>query len=102
MRNMILDQSIRLDGRVLDQVRPLSMEADFLPSPHGSALFTRGETQSLTTVTLGTPDDELLIESAAAEEKGASIRADELRALAAELELLSALIEPGQPSTEAK
>lgn len=65
VRNMILDQSIRLDGRVLDQVRPLSMEADFLPSPHGSALFTRGETQSLTTVTLGTPDDELLIESAA-------------------------------------
>ena len=43
-----------------------------------------------------------LIESAAAQEKGASIRADELRALAAELELLSALIEPGQPSTEAK
>lgn len=65
VRNMILDQSIRLDGRVLDQVRPLNMEVDLLPSPHGSALFTRGETQSLTTVTLGTPDDELLIESAA-------------------------------------
>ncbi len=65
VRNMILDQSIRLDGRVLDQVRPLNMETDLLPSPHGSALFTRGETQSLTTVTLGTPDDELLIESAA-------------------------------------
>jgi len=48
------------------------------------------------------PSLTLLIESAAAEEKGASIRADELRALAAELELLSALIEPGQPSTEAK
>ncbi len=65
VRNMILDQSIRLDGRVLDQVRPLAMEVDLLPSPHGSALFTRGETQSLTTVTLGTPDDELLVESAA-------------------------------------
>ncbi|RAJ02524.1 polyribonucleotide nucleotidyltransferase [Chitinophaga skermanii] len=65
IRNMILDQSVRLDGRQLDQVRPLVMEVDLLPSPHGSALFTRGETQSLTTVTLGTPDDELLIESAA-------------------------------------
>jgi polyribonucleotide nucleotidyltransferase len=64
IRNMILDQSVRLDGRSLDQVRPLNMETDILPSPHGSALFTRGETQSLTTVTLGTPDDELLIESA--------------------------------------
>ncbi|NML41756.1 polyribonucleotide nucleotidyltransferase [Chitinophaga sp. G-6-1-13] len=65
IRNMILDESVRLDGRALDQVRPLAMETDILPSPHGSALFTRGETQSLTTVTLGTPEDELLIESAA-------------------------------------
>ncbi|MBC9932441.1 polyribonucleotide nucleotidyltransferase [Chitinophaga qingshengii] len=65
IRNMILDESVRLDGRSLDQVRPLAMETDLLPSPHGSALFTRGETQSLTTVTLGTPEDELLIESAA-------------------------------------
>jgi polyribonucleotide nucleotidyltransferase len=65
VRNMILDDRIRLDGRQLDQVRPLNMEVDVLPSPHGSALFTRGETQSLTTVTLGTPLDELLIESAA-------------------------------------
>ncbi|ATL49987.1 polyribonucleotide nucleotidyltransferase [Chitinophaga caeni] len=65
VRNMILDKSIRLDGRSLDQVRPLEMEVDILPSPHGSALFTRGETQSLTTVTLGTPDDELLVETAA-------------------------------------
>src|SRR5689334_19945387 len=65
VRNMILDDRIRLDGRSLDQVRPLNMEVDILPSPHGSALFTRGETQSLTTVTLGTPLDELLIESAA-------------------------------------
>jgi len=65
VRNMILDDRIRLDGRSLDQVRPLNMEIDILPSPHGSALFTRGETQSLTTVTLGTPLDELLVESAA-------------------------------------
>lgn len=65
IRNMILDESIRLDGRGLDQVRPLAMEVDLLPSPHGCALFTRGETQSLTTVTLGTPEDELLIENAA-------------------------------------
>ncbi len=65
VRNMILDERIRLDGRTLDKVRPLTMETDFLPSPHGSALFTRGETQSLTTVTLGTTEDELLVESAA-------------------------------------
>jgi len=68
VRNMILDDHIRLDGRKLDEVRPLNMEADILPSPHGSALFTRGETQSLTTVTLGTPLDELLVESAASSE----------------------------------
>src|SRR6195952_1641852 len=65
VRNMIVDEKVRLDGRQLDQVRPLAMETDPLPTPHGSALFTRGETQSLTTVTLGTPLDELLIESAA-------------------------------------
>src|ERR1700754_967851 len=65
VRNMILDDRIRLDGRSLDQVRPLAMEIDPLPTPHGSSLFTRGETQSLTTVTLGTPLDEVLIESAA-------------------------------------
>jgi len=65
VRNMILDDRIRLDGRKLDEVRSLAMEVDPLPTPHGSAIFTRGETQSLTTVTLGTPLDELLIESAA-------------------------------------
>lgn len=68
VRNMMVDDRVRLDGRQLDQVRPLDMEVDFLPSPHGAALFTRGETQSLTTVTLGTPLDELLIESAAISE----------------------------------
>lgn len=65
VRDMILDERVRLDGRNLETVRPLDMEIDVLPSPHGAALFTRGETQSLTTVTLGTPLDELLVESAA-------------------------------------
>ncbi len=65
VRDMILNDQKRLDGRGLEDIRPLTMEVDYLPSPHGSALFTRGETQSLTTVTLGTPLDELLIESAA-------------------------------------
>jgi polyribonucleotide nucleotidyltransferase len=65
VRDMMINDRVRLDGRKLDQVRGLAMEVDPLPSPHGSALFTRGETQSLTTVTLGTPLDELLVESAA-------------------------------------
>ncbi|MHA4842652.1 polyribonucleotide nucleotidyltransferase [Flavitalea antarctica] len=65
VRNMIVDDNVRLDGRRLDEVRPLAMEIDALPTPHGSALFTRGETQSLTTVTFGTPLDEILVESAA-------------------------------------
>lgn len=65
VRDMILDEKVRLDGRSLETVRPLDMEVDVLPSPHGASLFTRGETQSLTTVTLGTPLDELLVESAA-------------------------------------
>ncbi len=65
IRDMILDEKVRLDGRGLEDIRTLDMEVDVLPSPHGAALFTRGETQSLTTVTLGTALDELLIESAA-------------------------------------
>ncbi len=64
VRDMILNDRKRLDGRGTDEIRQLEMEIDNLPTPHGSALFTRGETQSLTTVTLGTPLDELLIESA--------------------------------------
>ncbi len=64
VRDMILNDRVRLDGRGLEDVRPLDMEIDVLPTPHGAALFTRGETQSLTTVTLGTPLDELLVESA--------------------------------------
>ncbi|MDR0814446.1 MAG: polyribonucleotide nucleotidyltransferase [Bacteroidales bacterium] len=58
MRRMILDEGIRLDGRKTTEIRPISCEVDFLPAAHGSALFTRGETQSLTTVTLGTKMDE--------------------------------------------
>jgi polyribonucleotide nucleotidyltransferase len=65
VRNMMIDDRIRLDGRQLDQVRSLAMEVEPLPAPHGSALFTRGETQSLTTVTFGTKLDQLLVESAA-------------------------------------
>ncbi|ANE49428.1 polyribonucleotide nucleotidyltransferase [Flavisolibacter tropicus] len=68
VRDMILNDKVRLDGRNLEQVRPLDMEVDVLPTPHGAALFTRGETQSLTTITLGTPLDELLVESAAKSE----------------------------------
>lgn len=68
VRNMMIDDKVRLDGRKLDEVRPLAMEIEPLPTPHGSALFTRGETQSLTTVTFGTKLDELLAESAAKSE----------------------------------
>ena len=62
MRRSILDEGKRLDGRKTDEVRPIWCEVDFLPGPHGSALFTRGETQSLTTVTLGTKLDEKIID----------------------------------------
>ncbi len=64
VRNMVLDRRYRLDGRSLDQIRNIWCEVDYLPSAHGSAVFTRGETQSLTTVTLGTKLDEQLIDSA--------------------------------------
>ncbi|MFR9603350.1 MAG: polyribonucleotide nucleotidyltransferase [Rikenellaceae bacterium] len=58
MRNMILDKGQRLDGRKTDEIRPICCEVGYLPAAHGSAVFTRGETQSLTTVTLGTKLDE--------------------------------------------
>ena len=58
MRNMILDEGKRLDGRRTDEIRPIWCETDYLPCAHGSAVFTRGETQSLATVTLGTKLDE--------------------------------------------
>jgi len=57
MRHMILDDAKRLDGRALDQVRPISIELGLIPRAHGSALFTRGETQALVTITLGTQKD---------------------------------------------
>jgi polyribonucleotide nucleotidyltransferase len=63
-RNLVLDEKIRLDGRRTDEVRPIWCEAGYLPTPHGSALFTRGETQSITTVTLGTKLDAQLIDGA--------------------------------------
>lgn len=64
VRKLALEQKIRLDGRKTDEIRPIWCEVDYLPGAHGSALFTRGETQSLTTVTLGTPLDALLIDAA--------------------------------------
>jgi len=64
VRNLILDEGIRLDGRDSRTVRPIWSEVDYLPAAHGSALFTRGETQSLTSVTLGAKDDEQLIDGA--------------------------------------
>ena len=62
MRRCILDEGIRLDGRKTDEIRPIWCEAGPLPMPHGSSLFTRGETQSLTTCTLGTKLDEKLVD----------------------------------------
>ncbi|HEX2799902.1 MAG TPA: polyribonucleotide nucleotidyltransferase, partial [Thermoanaerobaculia bacterium] len=61
-RETIVKQRKRLDGRAFDQIRPISIEAGVLPRTHGSSLFTRGETQALVTVTLGTSDDTQLIE----------------------------------------
>jgi polyribonucleotide nucleotidyltransferase len=63
MRRMILDDKIRLDGRKPEEIRQIWGEVDYLPGAHGSALFTRGETQSLTSVTLGTKMDEKIIDS---------------------------------------
>ena len=64
VRAYVLDKRQRMDGRALDEVRGLSMEVDCLPSAHGSALFTRGETQAITTVTMGTQMDAQLIDGA--------------------------------------
>ncbi|MEQ6121866.1 polyribonucleotide nucleotidyltransferase [Reichenbachiella sp. MALMAid0571] len=64
IRNSVLDNRIRLDGRKLNEVRHIWSEVDYLPGAHGSAVFTRGETQSLTTVTLGTKMDQQMIDSA--------------------------------------
>lgn len=63
-RDLVLNEGVRLDGRKPKQIRDIWSEVDYLPSPHGSALFTRGETQSLTTVTLGTKLDQQTIDGA--------------------------------------
>jgi len=62
MRRAILDEGKRLDGRKTNEIRPIWIETDNLPGPHGVAIFTRGETQSLTTVTLGTKSDEKIVD----------------------------------------
>lgn len=69
MRKMILNDRQRLDGRKLDEIRPIWCEVDYLPGSHGSSIFTRGETQSLTTVTLGTKLDAQDIDGAMIQEK---------------------------------
>ena len=63
VRQVVLTERTRLDGRKLDEIRPIWCEIDYLPTAHGSAIFTRGETQSLTTVTLGTKLDEQTIDT---------------------------------------
>lgn len=63
-RRLVLDERYRLDGRKLDEIRTITSDVDYLPSAHGSAVFTRGETQSLTTVTLGTKMDEQIVDQA--------------------------------------
>lgn len=63
-RELVLNQKVRLDGRKTNEIRPIWSEVNYLPSAHGSSIFTRGETQSLSTVTLGTKLDEQLIDGA--------------------------------------
>jgi len=69
VRNATLDNRRRVDGRQPDEIRPIWSLVDYLPAAHGSAVFTRGETQSLTTVTLGTKLDEQVIDGAVIEDK---------------------------------
>jgi polyribonucleotide nucleotidyltransferase len=64
IRDVVLTDNVRLDGRVPTDIRPIWCEVDYLPSAHGSSIFTRGETQSLTSLTLGTKDDQALIDTA--------------------------------------
>ena len=70
VRDLILNEGLRLDGRKTDEIRPIWTEADYLPSVHGSAIFTRGETQALATVTLGTSREVNMID-------GATLRSEE-------------------------
>ncbi|MDR1369684.1 MAG: polyribonucleotide nucleotidyltransferase [Dysgonamonadaceae bacterium] len=69
MRRCILDEGIRLDGRKTTEIRPIWSEVDCLPGPHGSSIFTRGETQSLSTVTLGTKLDEKIVDDVLCRDK---------------------------------
>ena len=69
MRRCILDEGKRLDGRKTTEIRPIWCEVDYLPGPHGSAIFTRGETQSLSTVTLGTKLDEKIVDDVLNQDK---------------------------------
>ena len=64
IRNMMLEENTRLDGRAFDEVRPIWTEVDYLPSAHGSAIFNRGETQSLTSLTLGSKLDKQMVDTA--------------------------------------
>ncbi|MDD6227739.1 MAG: polyribonucleotide nucleotidyltransferase, partial [Bacteroidales bacterium] len=63
MRRCVLDEGIRLDGRKTNEIRPIWCEVDYLPGPHGAAIFTRGETQALVTTTLGTTLDEKIVDN---------------------------------------
>ena len=67
IRRMVLDESIRLDGRKFEEVRSIWTEVDYLPSAHGSSIFTRGETQALASVTLGTKLDQVMVDNALAQ-----------------------------------
>ena len=64
IRQMVLDEHVRLDGRKLDEIRHIWTEVDYLPTTHGSAIFTRGETQSLTSLTLGNKTDQAMVDTA--------------------------------------
>ncbi|RME96694.1 MAG: polyribonucleotide nucleotidyltransferase, partial [Bacteroidetes bacterium] len=64
IREMVLSEGIRLDGRKFDEVRPIWCEVGYLPSAHGSAIFNRGETQALTSLTLGTKSDNMMVDKA--------------------------------------
>ncbi len=69
MRNAVLDTKVRIDGRALDTVRPIAVKTGVLPRTHGSSLFTRGETQAIVTITLGTARDGQVIDAVAGEYK---------------------------------
>ena len=75
MRSQILDKGVRADGRGVDDIRPITAEVSVLPRTHGSALFTRGQTQALGVATLGTQADEQRIDSVNVKAEG--LRADE-------------------------